>query len=101
MIVGVKSAAFLPNRAFELGNKVRGTTRYISPQVVLATQAAIRLPAAGTDFHSAEAELFSKDMPRAVPASRWQSDETQHLHLGNRMPVRFGSFLSGAFDSVT
>lgn len=65
-------------------------------QVVVATSAAVRLPAPGTDFHHATAQLFHKDMPRPIPKARWDSNDARHLFLGNKTPVRFGSLMTGA-----
>ena len=71
-----------------------------SLQVVVADAAAVRVAAAGTGFPDAELGLFGRDMLRPVPLSRWDSDDHRHLFLGNRPPVRFGGFMTGANPAI-
>lgn len=69
--------------------------RKASAQVVVANSASIRMSSPGRDWHHTKASLLNEDMPRPIPLSRWDAEDTKRTAYGNKAPVRFGSFISG------
>ena len=67
---------------------------------MVADAAAVRASCGGTGFPAASRRLFAQDMPRRVPAARWDVESPGLLGLGGRAPVRFAGFLDGACRPV-
>ena len=64
-------------------------------QVVVASDASLRVSAPETEWTGLNADTFGNDMPQPVPLSRWDIDNPSLLFLGSKASARFAGFMSG------